>query len=202
MANELAPDRDPWAQQPTETDLSYARFKAFRDANPESRKLIDVAQKLVARETQAGTRRPPSVASIMTLAGRWRWTERARAFDARTDTEVQAEHVEAKKDYVREQLRLSTKILQRVELELDMLLVGEATHTEIARYFDIAVKVQRQCLGLDQQKVELSGPGGKGVPVSLEGLDPAARAQELAELDTLLASRIHALNRASNDDDD
>lgn len=202
MAKELDPDRAPWDQQPTETDLSYARFKSFRDTKSDTRRLIDVAQKLVAEEIANGKRRPPTVASIMTLAGRWRWTERARAFDAHNDVEVQEEHVQTKRDIVREHLRFTTKILARVEEELDAIPVGEATHTELARWFTEAVKVQRQAFGLDQQRVELSGPDGKPVAVSLDGMDAEERADELRQLSEDLAARRRALERASDDDAD
>lgn len=67
---------EPWEQQPGETDLRYARFRAWLDLGPDR-----TAEAAVEALTAAGDR--ITVARLRTLRGEGRWNERARLFDGR-----------------------------------------------------------------------------------------------------------------------
>jgi hypothetical protein len=68
--------RQPWQQQPGESDLRYSRFRAYLDLGPE-RTLAAAAEALAA----AGDR--VSLARLRTLSGEGEWVQRARLFDGR-----------------------------------------------------------------------------------------------------------------------
>lgn len=190
----------PWEQQPGESDLMYGRFRVFRDTPAEMRQLKSVAQKLIADDQRP---RKPTLASLMTVASRWRWGERARAWDAVQDAVAQAATLGVRDKIVQEHLQFARVIRARVATELECIPVGKATHTELARWLDIAVKIERQALGMDTpQRVEHTGDGGGPIHVSLDGLDADTRRREWAELRTEAQRREAALARAADDDAD
>lgn len=199
-APEFATDRKPWEQQPGESDLMHRRFMAALDDLVRGLKLKDVAVKLVSGERERGARRPPSVGTIITLAGRWHWKDRARRFAEDKDTEAEREYVDVKGKIIAEHLEFASLIRNRIKEELRMIPLGTATHTELARWFDVAVKVERQALGLDVQRHEHTGPGGDPFEIKLEGLDAQAKAEAFAKVQAEIAAREAALARASDDD--
>lgn len=199
---EFAPDRKPWEQQPGESDLMHRRFTHALDDLVKGMKLVDVAEKLVTSERERGSRRPPSVGTIITLAGRWNWRERARLYAEDKDAQAATQYVDARAQVIAEHLEFAKVIRDRVKQELAALPLGEASHTELARWWDVAVKTERQALGLDIQRHEHSGPGGDPMEVRLEGLDAQAKAEELAKIKAELAAREAALARANDDDAD
>lgn len=201
-AREFAPDRHPWDQQPGESDLMYRRFTGALDDLVRGLKLVDVAEKLVASERERGARRPPSVDTIITLAGRWNWRERARLYAEDKDDQAATQYVDVRAQVIAEHLEFAKIVRDRVKEELMALPFGEASHTELARWWDAAVKTERQALGLDVQRHELTGPDGKPLEVRLDGLDPQARAEEMAKVQAELAARQAALSRAAADDAD
>lgn len=199
---EFAPDRPPWEQQPGESDLMHRRFTAALDDLVKGLKLADVAVKLVASERERGARRPPGVATIITLAGRWNWRERARLFAEDKDSKAATQYVDARAQVIAEHLEFAKVVRDRVALELKALPLGQASHTELARWLDVVVKIERQALGLDIQRHEMTGPDGKPLEVRLEGLDAQAKAEELAKVQAELVARQAALSRADADDAD
>lgn len=201
-AREFAPDRKPWEQQPGESDLMHRRFTGALDDLVKGLKLVDVAEKLVAGERERGARRPPSIGTIITLAGRWNWRERARLFAEDKDEQAAGQYVDARAQVIAEHLEFAKVVRERVKQELEALPLGEASHTELARWWDVAVKIERQALGLDIQRHELTGPDGKPVEVRLEGLDAQAKAEQLAKVQAELAARQAALSRADDSDAD
>lgn len=201
-AREYAPDRKPWEQQPGESDLMHRRFITALDDLVKGLKLADVAEKLVTGERDRGARRPPSVATIITLAGRWNWRDRARAFAEDKDSHAEAKYVDVKAQIIAEHLEFASLVRKRIKEELRIIPLGSATHTELARWFDVAVKVERQALGLDVQRHEHTGPGGDPMEIRLDGLDPQARAEAMAKVQAELAAREAALARANDDDAD
>lgn len=201
-AREFAPDRKPWEQQPGESDLMHRRFTAALDDLVKGLKLVDVAEKLVTGERERGARRPPTAQTIITLAGRWNWLQRARLYAEDKDAQAEVRYVDTRAQVIAEHLEITAQIRKRVQEELDLIPPGKATHTELARWLDVAVKIERQALGLDVQRHEHTGPDGQAMEVRLEGLDAQAKAEELAKVQAELAARQAALSRANDDDAD
>lgn len=201
-AREFAPDRKPWEQQPGESDLMFRRFTAALDDLVKGLMLADVAIKLVASERERGARRPPTPDTVITHAGRWRWRERARLYAEDKDSQAAVQYVDARAKVIAEHLEFAQVIRDRVKQELEAIPLGEASHTELVRWWSEAVKVERQALGMDIQRHEHTGPGGEAMEVRLEGLDPQAKAEALAKVQAELAARQAALGRAGDDDAD
>lgn len=83
------PDRSlrPWDQQPGESRGQYAKFCAYRDLGP-ARNLEDAARAYTPLQKPARPRtRPPKGDDWSKLRTRWRWVERARAYDAHLERE-------------------------------------------------------------------------------------------------------------------
>ena len=70
----LVPDRNHWEQQPTEPDRWYSRFELYRDKGGE-RTLVGTWRRVTGKE------RGGVDGNWTRHSTRWRWRERARAWD-------------------------------------------------------------------------------------------------------------------------
>lgn len=71
----LAPDRQPWEQQPEESDTSYARFTAYLTMG--LNRSVARASEMYASKSKEETGK----CTWQTVANTYRWNERAQAYD-------------------------------------------------------------------------------------------------------------------------
>jgi hypothetical protein len=138
-------NKQPWEQRDDETARAYEAFALYRSLGPE-RSCARVGQKL---------------GKSSTIMDRWsarhEWVDRVRAYDAAVSREVVQDETEAmirmNKRHIEESQKLQQVVLQRIERMQPEAL----TPADVARWLDIAVKIERKCMGLDET-------GGKTVP--------------------------------------
>jgi len=138
------PDKQPWEQLPKETAQAYEAFALYRSLGA-ARNLRIVAQKLN---------------KSFTLMGRWssrhKWAVRVRAYDAAISKEVVADEKDAvlrmNKRHMAESHKLQQLLLQRIDRIRPEIL----TPSDVARWLDIAVKIERRCMGLDENGTTVS----------------------------------------------
>lgn len=185
----LAPDRDPWEQQPQESTHAYTLFKYYRDAEPNDRSLAAVGEK------HFGTRSTVTAFPINTWASYWRWRERALAYDRYVEGKMRealenmrvrscvetatlgrelrlkaAEALEGLKSVIYEVHRLPDGTTKRV-------LRSALSPTAIAKLAEVGTKLERTALFGDTQRQ--FQPLGVNVNVIVGDGDLRQRAQQI-----------------------
>ena len=146
-----------WERQYGESRQAYAAFKEYRDLPPHQRTLAKAAEKYGR-----------SVRLIERWSGQWQWMKRVAAFDLDQDRfKLQAERdaiIEMSRRQAQIALMFQTKLIQRLN-DIDP---GELEPTDLARWFEVATKVERLARGLPDQitREEITGAGGG--PISIE----------------------------------
>jgi hypothetical protein len=125
----VSDDAEPWERLPEETSRAYVSFREFRDLGP-TRTLRAVSAKL-------GTARGWSL--------RYRWTERARAWDAETHRLEDARRLDSirqmddqHQQIARLMIAAGIRALQGEDVEL--------TPHQAARLLDLGTRLQRAAL--------------------------------------------------------
>ena len=138
------PSKQPWEQQDKETVQAYEAFSLYRSLGA-ARSLRKVAQKLH---------------KSFTIMSRWssrhKWADRVRAYDIAISKEVVADEKDAvlrmNKRHMAESHKLQQLLLQRIDRIRPEIL----TPSDVARWLDIAVKIERRCMGLDENGTTVS----------------------------------------------
>lgn len=198
----LATDgRNPWDQQPGESNAMYQRFCFYRDWAVIPRRLLDVAQELSKQDP-----RRVSTASLMTYAGRFLWEDRAAPYDDHRRAERAAQQddqvLSTAERIQKEHLETATALRKRVTEEILARPFDEASLRDLRELLKLAIDTEWKTLGLDRQQLQVTGPDGGALVVSLDGLAPDARAASLAETTTELQRRLDRLGRGQDDDAD
>lgn len=160
---DLAPDRQPWERQPRETDLAWARFRAYRDTC--APRCGSFAKWCAENDVHR-----PSGAQMFK---KWRWVERIEAWDRHLDAQgacpgiIQATRENAYELTLRQTQHLRT-IEQIVANELaktlresqdrDEPIVGTKTLLEMLQYWSKA-------------STALAGAVGHGEDTSADAVD-------------------------------
>lgn len=110
-------DGPAWEQQDGEPGKAYAAFRLYRDMGPTSRSIAKVAE-------QRGERGSTSRTSLW--SSKWRWVERAAAYDAWVDVirrderergfrEEERLRFQQRRELIQSELDISRKALERVK---------------------------------------------------------------------------------------
>lgn len=188
--------RDMWDQQIGESDVQHSRYMQYQ--------LMGRARSVRAVAEDIG--KSPSY--LHNIAHRYRWRERAHAWDAEQDRQFLDKLTEERKRMVDEHLKLSRSMLAKVAARLKDLDPEDLTPGDLSRWAQVLTQIQRQALG-EPDRVAVSGtPGGAPISVAAVSADPATRAMQFEELRTSLenaiATPIGELDPADllDDDDD
>ncbi len=161
---------------PGESARAFEAFSHYRDLGA-SRSTAKVGQEL------------GKAASLMDRwSADWSWVRRAAAWDEEQDgiwrAAASARQAEMARRHIEMARRVQKKLLQR----LDTLTIDEIGVRDLPRLLDIAVKIERQALGVDNSKTPaevaitpplLPGDYARELLSTQEGRDLAARQIEL-----------------------
>jgi hypothetical protein len=175
-ARPLDPDAHPWERQPDEPDEAYRMFVVFRDLT--KRRLEAVVD---AGKNEPKPWRAPYVRD---MSSRWSWGHRAFCWDrymGAVDTEELVRYRREMNDRQRTSARLAQQKLANWLLALDPSTLKPL---EAARWFEIAVKVERDAAGVDAHPT-LPGEGedeeSEGMKentlADIMGIDPTVEAE-------------------------
>jgi hypothetical protein len=169
---------DPWEQQPGEPNRWYARFESFRLAGPSRSLLGGVNADRLAR---GGSRSRSVPQAWAKNAKRWRWRERAQAWDQAQRQEARLARArdieEMNRRHLHEAQALQSKAFQRLKvLELDRL-----SPADVLRFCIESAKLERTIMGEPEviEEKRLTGNGGGPVTFTLE--DAVRADQELED---------------------
>lgn len=135
----------PWERQPGEPARAYAAFCIYRDLPPSERSLRAVADRLYGVKPDAKRRRVPG--QIHQWSTRWRWVERAAAWDDEQDRRAREAQLRAVREmrerHIREAMALQQKALQRLQ-SMDL---SELSPADTLRFIVEAAKLERLSRG-------------------------------------------------------
>lgn len=126
-----------WEKQPNESFTVFAQFQLYRDAGPNR------TQRMVAAEVDR------SEDQISENAIRWRWRERAEAWDKNLDA-IKTKAVEdAARTMATRQAKLGMILQDKAVAALEVLKIDEDTVTvkDVVQLADAGVKIERLARG-------------------------------------------------------
>jgi hypothetical protein len=173
---ETPPRPEPWDRQPGEPTRWFARFERYRMAGS-GRSLLGAVN---AEQADKGGQKRTKVSGAWDQAfARWRWRQRAEAWDDQQRDKARETHAqeiaEMNNRHIRESQALQAKAIAR----LNSLTEGDLTATEVVRFLIEATKLERTARGEPEtiEERRLTGKGGGAMSFSLE--DALAAEKEL-----------------------
>lgn len=190
MTDVLEPD--VFERQAGEPAAAYAHFLAFCNLGP-GRK--------VKKTAENGNISP---SRLYTLASKWRWAERAAAFDCDRERTVQAEVYQQSVRLRRIQMSVAAAMLRASMQNLTAMTAEKAealTPTEVARWSKTANDLARGALGMPDQTIALGTTDPAGAFTPLAGMDDAQQRAELGACLVEIGTRMSA-GEALDDQDE
>lgn len=164
----------PWAPQPGEDDVSFSYFVAYKSLPPKDRSAAAVARMFDV-----------PVTAIRELARRFSWPDRALSYDAWLDRRASEELARGRAKMREDDVAIAKIAKDKILVGLRSLNPELMSARDLATWFDLAVKVERQARGepdkVTQTNVEVN---------IVDQLDAAARRALMSEAMQVLASRI------------
>lgn len=172
-ARPLDPDAHPWERQPDEADESYRMFVAYRDMPVRNMQTFN---------TDEFAGRGWNDRKARQLSSQWSWGFRCFKFDnymAALDVEEMARH---RRIMNRRHIAVAQDAQAKIAEWLKGLKVADLTPFEAARWYELAVRVERDATGADVPTADLPDPTqGETAPKpasigELMGVDPTVEA--------------------------
>lgn len=137
----------PYERQDGESKQSFEAFALYRDMGL-ARSLAKVGEEL---------------GKSTTLMERWsskyEWVERCKAYDQEMDRIAILENEQQRREMIREHAEVARKMLEKVKLAAEALKPETLTPNEMAKWLDIAVKVERLSRGESTDISEVTHSG-------------------------------------------
>lgn len=132
-----------WERLPGESAKAYEAFCIYRDLPPHERSLKAVAEKLGGKRSGKSRALRP----LERWSSRYRWVERAAAWDEEQDRQARAAQLEAIKEmrerHAREAMMLQKKAIER----LNSMDPRELSAADVLRFLIEAAKLERLARG-------------------------------------------------------
>lgn len=136
-----------WERQKGESQRAYEAFAIYRDMGP-SRSLAKVAKKL-----------GKAISLIERWSRKWNWVERAALYDDELDRQYRAEQEEERKKMAERHAKQAMMIQNKIVQRLQTLDPNQLSPSDLIRWFDIAVKVERLARGQSTEITKLEHNG-------------------------------------------
>jgi len=122
-----------WDRLPNESTKAYAAFCVYRDLGTE-RSLEKAGQTLDKPRTRKW---------LGEWSAKYKWVERAKAYDDYVEKLKRKEKEKAIKEMAERQARIAMAFQEKIIERLQSIDPAELTPTELARWFEIAAKIER-----------------------------------------------------------
>lgn len=168
----------PYERQPYETKKQFEAFKVYRDMG------FDRSIREVARTLNKSA----------SMIGRWssanNWVERVKQYDVDMDRKEIIENLKKRKEMVKRHAQTSKLFQQKILERIQRLNPAELSPNDLARWFEIAVKIERLSMGetTENHAQEITGKDGGPIETShTEQLDLSNLTdEELAQLERII----------------
>src|SRR6516165_7624450 len=175
---DTSPQPAPWERQPGEPNRWFSRFECYRLAGP-GRSLQGAVN---AEKAQEGKKRHVNIPGAWSRAAiRWRWRQRAEAWDEHERQKARETHAreiaEMNARHIQEAKALQAKAIER----LKSLELTDVSASDTVRYLTEATKLERTARGEPESIEErrLTGKGGGPIGFAIE--DVVSADKELEE---------------------
>ena len=179
---DTTPASDPWEREPGENTRWYSRFEQFRLAGA-GRSLLGAVN---ADRIRQGMKRQDQIPGAWSrAAAKWRWRERAEAWDEFERQKAREMHSKEVEEMNRRHVQISKALQNKAAQRLTSLKPDELSAFELLRFLLDAAKLERSAHG-EPEKVEerrLTGKDGNAVVFSLEEILTANKELETWEND-------------------
>lgn len=144
-----------WEQLPGETPRAFGAFAAYRDLDRSERSIRAAYRRHTGREHAN-----QATGTWYIWSSQFHWIERAAAWDAELDRAKRQALREEVERLARRHLNVAgvfeSLVVQRLQKFNEQAIAG-LTPGELAKWFEMAVRIQRQALGLqDEQKINMT----------------------------------------------
>ena len=130
----MTEELEPWERQPDETDRAWEAFLVYRDLGP-GRSVAEAARRLSI-----------SGAVIHKWSGPHRWLERVKPYDRHVDKMAVAAFAQRTSELMDQQLRISRKLLDKLEAGIDALPDGADPTMRWSTAYAAGTRAQREAL--------------------------------------------------------
>jgi hypothetical protein len=183
----LDPELDSWEQQPGESDTMFGRFRVYQAAGT-ARTVRDTAAQL-----SQGRKQPMSTSYLQNTASRFRWHQRARAWDDEQHRIFLAQLDDARRQMVTDQLADAAKLREILHTAMQAYDPTSVTASELARMIEAVAKVERGAVGEPDRTLAIQGVhGGPAITLAAVPADEESRAAELEDVRQQLLEAIGA----------
>jgi hypothetical protein len=142
-----------WDRLPGEPARAYAAFTLWLSLGPE--RTLSAAAEAARKASAEGRGRPPRAKTLGNWARRWRWEERAAAWDAeqaRRRLAIAAREIdEMHQRHLQFAAALQGRLARRIS-ELDPSALSPA---DVVRWLEAAVRIEREARGLSSATVSV-----------------------------------------------
>lgn len=184
----LSGERDPWEQQPDESERMYARFRVYLELG-RTRTHTTAAEIL----TSTGDTSRLTGSYIRSLAHTYRWTQRTGAYDREQDRLERERLVELRRDMIKRHQKIANDLSAMAKSALSKLTAEKLAPLDIVRFFRLAAQIESTALGMPFETVAVTGAdGGALVLDDLSLLTPEDRRVRLADVAREIGQRAAA----------
>ncbi|MFR4400797.1 MAG: hypothetical protein ACLT3C_00120 [Peptococcus niger] len=135
-------NRYPWDRQDGERDGAKAAFDLYKNMGAGNRSYVKVAKALGHKNSN----------QISIWGRKFNWVKRAEAWDdhlqTAADKKTESEHAKAVADANKRHLALAKAFQQKVAQRIAALNPEELMANDLSRWFDLAVRIEREILGI------------------------------------------------------
>lgn len=180
----------PWDRQSNEPGRVYSYFGIYRDMG-RTRTVAKVATEVHKSRDY-----------LHKVATTWRWVHRARAFDTEQDRQYGELLGERRKDMAERHARIAAALQGKIVTRLQSLDAQKLTPGDLARWLEVATRVERLALGLPDSTTAHTGPDGGPIQAEVAEMPEDARTAFFRALVAEAQQRAGVHNGREPGDDD
>ncbi|ROT27237.1 hypothetical protein EF879_23595 [Micromonospora sp. HM5-17] len=178
----------PWDRQDDEPEKAYSYFALYRDLGRTRTVAKAAAEVHKSRDY------------LHKLASTWRWVQRAQAWDREQDRLYSEGLAERRRDMAERHARIASALQAKIVARLQSLDPAALTPNDIARWLEVATRVERLALGLPDSTTAHTGPDGGPIQAEVSQMSEEQRAEFFRALIAEAQSRAGLSSPDSGDD--
>lgn len=178
----------PWDRQDDEPEKAYSYFALYRDLGRTRTVAKAAAEVHKSRDY------------LHKLASTWRWVQRAQAWDREQDRLYSEGLAERRRDMAERHARIASALQAKIVARLQSLDPAKLTPNDIARWLEVATRVERLALGLPDSTTAHTGPDGGPIQAEVSQMSEEQRAEFFRALIAEAQSRAGLSSPDSGDD--
>ena len=140
---------EPWERQPDESAQAFRAFAAYRDLGA-TRSVTAAYVKVTGRLGARGARH-----WWYEWHSKYGWALRVNAWDAELDRQARQVQIDAVREMNERHITIARALFQRVAQRLTTIEAGELSPQDIARWTEVAYKLERLARGEATERVDV-----------------------------------------------